>query len=233
MDHRIVTRDEWLDARRALLAREKAFTRERDQLSQMRRDLPWVRIDKPYRFQTPAGETSLAGLFDGRHQLIVYHFMFAPDWEAGCKSCSFWADNFDGIDIHLAHRDVTLTLVSAAPLATLEAYKRRMGWRLPWASSAGSEFNRDFQVQATPEELAAGEVDYNFTRRPAFAAEMPGVSVFWRDGDTVFHTYSCYARGLDILNGAYHLLDLVPKGRDEGGRGMRDWLRRRDEYEAR
>lgn len=228
---RIVTRDEWLEARLALLAREKAFTRERDQLSQMRRDLPWVRVDKPYRFHGPDGPKTLADLFDGRHQLIVYHFMFAPDWEAGCKSCSFWADNFDGVDVHLAHRDVTLALVSAAPLDTLQAYKRRMGWRTAWVSSAGSDFNRDFQVACTAEELNSGEVYYNYARRKAFASEMPGISVFYRDDDgAVFHTYSCYARGLDMLNGAYHLLDLVPKGRDESGRGM-SWLRRRDEYE--
>jgi predicted dithiol-disulfide oxidoreductase (DUF899 family) len=201
----------------------------RDQLSAERRALPWLRIDKDYTFDGPTGKETLAQLFGDRSQLVVYHFMFAPEWDVGCKSCSFWADNFNGIIPHLAHRDVTFAVVSRAPLATLTAFARRLGWSFTWLSSAHSDFNRDFGVSFTPEEVAQGEIAYNYGRHPAHSTEMPGVSVFYRDGDRVFHTYSTYARGLDMLNTAYHYLDLVPKGRDETD-GIMTWLRLRDEY---
>jgi predicted dithiol-disulfide oxidoreductase (DUF899 family) len=228
---RIVSQNEWLAARKALLAKEKAFTHARDALSAERREMPWVRVEKPYEFDTSKGRKALSELFDGRSQLLVYHFMFGPDWKEGCKSCSFWADNYNGVDIHLAHRDVTLMAISAAPLAKLDAYKTRMGWTFEWASSTGSDFNADFHVSFTPEQKA-GKLDYNYELRGFPETEAPGISVFAKDAaGAVYHTYSTYARGLDMLNGAYHLLDLVPKGRDEGGRGM-EWLRRRDQYEG-
>lgn len=232
--HRVVPHDEWLAARRQLLAKEKEFTRLRDQLSQLRRDLPWERVEKTYRFEGPDGETSLDGLFAGRGQLVVYHFMFDPDWEAGCKSCSFWADNFEGFYRHLNQRDVTLAAVSRAPWATIAPFRRRMGWSFPWVSSAGSDFNFDYRVSFTPEELATGEVDYNFAPRKTSLAELPGISVFCRDrSGKIFHTYSCYARGLDMLNAAYHYLDLVPKGRDEAGLPYpQAWVRHHDNYGA-
>jgi predicted dithiol-disulfide oxidoreductase (DUF899 family) len=229
----VVSRDEWLAARKALLAKEKAFTRRRDELSAERRTLPWVRVEQQYVFDTVGGKETLADLFAGRSQLVVYHFMYGPDWGDGCKSCSFWADNFDGIVVHLAHRDVTMLAISRAPLATLAAFKRRMGWRFKWVSSYGNDFNRDFHVSFTPAELAQGAVDYNYERRKFPSDEAPGISVFAKDEQGgVFHTYSCYARGLDMLNGAYHYLDLVPKGRDEAGLpSSMAWLRHHDRYE--
>jgi len=232
-NHAVVSRDEWLDARKQLLAREKEFTRQRDRLSAERRALPWVRVDKSYSFQTPAGTRTLAALFDGRSQLIIYHFMFGPDWEQGCKSCSFWADNFNGIDVHLKHRDVTFLAVSAAPLEKLEAFKSRMGWSFTWASSAGSDFNHDYHVGFTPEEMQRDDVEYNYRAIKPPVSELVGVSVFYKDrAGTVFHTYSCYSRGVDMLNGAYHYLDLTPKGRDEGGlRFTQEWVRWHDRYE--
>lgn len=230
--HPVVSRSEWLAARKALLAREKEFTRARDALSAERRKLPWVRVDKAYAFDGPAGQQTLADLFGGRSQLAVYHFMLGPDWNEGCKSCSFWADNFNGIDVHLAHRDLALVAVSRAPLAKIEAFKKRMGWTFPWVSSFGSDFNRDFGVSFTPEELQ-GEVTYNYARQKFPVDEAPGMSLFVRDdGGAVFQTYSCYARGLDMINGAYHILDLAPKGRDEGNQPYTmAWLRHRDRYE--
>ena len=191
-----------------------------------------MRVDKPYVFEGPNGKETLPQLFEGRSQLIVYHFMFDPSWEAGCKSCSFWADNFNGIIVHLKHRDVTMVAISRAPLDKLTAYQKRMGWSFKWLSSFGNDFNRDYHVSHTPEELAQGEVEYNYTRQKPYASEAPGISVFWNDGrGAVFHTYSCYARGLDMLNGAYQLLDLVPKGRDEANLPSHSsWLRRHDEY---
>ena len=231
-NHRIVSSAEWIEARKQLLAEEKEFNRLRDRLSQRRRDLPWEAVKKEYAFDGPNGKRTLAELFDGRGQLIVYHFMFAPEWEEGCKSCSFWADNFNGIVVHLKHRDVTLLAVSRAPLTKLEAYRKRMGWSFKWVSSAGNDFNRDYHVSHTPEELEKKDVYYNYTRQKPYGAEAPGISVFYRDpAGAVFHTYSCYARGLDMLNGAYHLLDLVPKGRDEANLPSHsDWLHRHDEY---
>jgi predicted dithiol-disulfide oxidoreductase (DUF899 family) len=231
-NHKVVTDAEWLEARRALLLKEKEFTRLRDELSQSRRALPWERVAKTYQFEGPSGKETLAQLFGGRSQLIIYHFMLGPDWAEGCKSCSFWADNFNGIDIHLAHRDVTLLAVSRAPLAKIEAYKKRMGWNFKWVSSHGSDFNFDYHVSFTPEEIAAGKAFYNFEIRENTMSELPGVSVFCKDNEELFHSYSCYARGLDMLNGAYQLLDLVPKGRDEDGLPhTMSWVRRHDEYE--
>jgi predicted dithiol-disulfide oxidoreductase (DUF899 family) len=232
-NHRIVSQEEWLAARKDLLREEKEFTRSRDRLSQRRRDLPWVRVDKHYAFEGPKGKETLPQLFDGRSQLLVYHFMFGPDWEAPCKSCSFWADNFERNVVHLAHRDVTLIAVSRAPLERIEAFKRRMGWTFKWVSSAGSDFNHDYQVSFTPDEVAKGEGYYNYAMRKNTMTELPGISVFCKGADgAVFHTYSCYARGLDMMNAAYHYLDLVPKGRDETGPHAMAWVRYRDSYEG-
>lgn len=230
--NRAVSHDEWLAARTKLLVTEKEFTRQRDELSRARRELPWERVDKQYTFDTSAGRKPFADLFDGRSQLIVYHFMYGPDWSEGCKSCSFWADNFDGGIVHLNHRDVTMIAISRAPLETLQAYRKRMGWHFEWVSSLGNDFNRDFGVTFTPEELAKGEMVYNYRVGKFPSGEAPGISVFYRSGDgEIFHTYSCYSRGLDMLNGAYHYLDLVPKGRDEAGLPYSmAWLRHHDKY---
>jgi predicted dithiol-disulfide oxidoreductase (DUF899 family) len=222
-NHPVVSRTAWLAARAEHLAKEKEFTKLRDQLSQQRRDLPWERVDKEYVFDGPNGKETLSELFAGKSQLIVYHFMFDPAWEAGCKSCSFWADNFNGIDIHLKHRDVSFLAISRAPLSKLEAYKKRMGWSFKWVSSFGADFNYDYNVSFKPEEVANGN---------AFDSEVVGISVFYKDPDgTVFHTYSCYSRGVDMLNGAYHYIDLTPKGRDEAELEFTQaWVRRHDEY---
>lgn len=239
-DHTVVSHEEWLAARKQLLAEEKELTRLRDRLSQRRRDLPWEAVDKEYVFEGPNGRLTLAGLFDGRSQLIVYHAMFNPDtagpnttWtaDAPCFSCSYWMDNFNGITVHLNHRDITLVAVSRAPYPAIDAYRKRMGWTFPWISSAGSDFNFDYRVSFTEDELAAGQVDYNYCPSHFSMSEAPGASVFFKDGEgRIFHTYSTYARGIDMLNVAYHYMDLVPKGRDEDGRGQ-FWVRRRDEYE--
>jgi predicted dithiol-disulfide oxidoreductase (DUF899 family) len=231
-NHRIVSHDEWQIARVELLEKEKEFTRLRDELSARRRELPWERVEKRYTFAGPAGPETLADLFASRSQLIVYHFMFHPSWDEGCPSCSFWADNFNGIDIHLAHRDVTLVAISNARLEQLESFKKRMGWSFKWVSSGGTDFNRDDQVAFTPEELAKKQVFYNYAMRSFPMPEAVGISVFCRDTDgQVFHTYSCYSRGVDMLNGAYHYLDLVPKGRDEHGLPYTQaWVRHHDKY---
>jgi predicted dithiol-disulfide oxidoreductase (DUF899 family) len=231
-DNKVVSHEEWLKARLELLAAEKEFTRQRDALTRRRMAMPWERVEKSYRFEGPSGALSLADLFDGRSQLIVYHFMFAPDWEEGCKSCSFWADNFNGIAIHLNHRDVTLTAVSRAPLAKINAYKQRMGWSFPWVSSHGSDFNFDYHVSFTPEQIAAGKAYYNYGIRPIDVSDEQGISVFCKnERGEVFHTYSCHGRGIDMVNGAYQFLDLVPKGRDEDGfEFSMEWLRRHDQY---
>ncbi len=231
-NHKIVSKEEWLVARKELLAREKESTRLRDQLSAERRKLPWVKVESEYLFDTPKGQESLSDLFEGRSQLIIYHFMYGPDWAEGCPSCSFWADNFNGINIHLNHRDINLVVVSRARLETLEAYKRRMNWSFKWVSSFGSDFNRDYSVSFTPEEAEKGEVFYNFRVGKFPSEEAAGISVFYKNeqGD-VFHTYSCYARGLDMVNGAYHYMDLAPKGRDEGSLPYTmAWLSRHDQY---
>lgn len=228
----VVTPDEWLAARNELLAREKAFTRARDELSAARRALPWLKLERDYTFDGAHGRQTLAELFAGRSQLLVYHFMFPDAWEAGCKSCSLWADGYDGVVVHLAARDVSLVAVSRAPYAKLAAFQRRMGWSFPWVSSAGNSFNRDFDVSFTAEEIAARTPRYNFGSLPFGVEEAPGITVFARDeADNVYRTYSCYARGLDMLNPAYHLLDLTPRGRDEDGLGFpMAWVRLHDSY---
>ena len=232
MNHpEIVSEAQWLVARKDLLAREKEFTRQRDAVSAARRELPWVKIDKEYVFDGPEGKETLADLFDGRSQLIVYHFMLGPGWEEGCKSCSYLADHFDGANWHLPHRDVTFAVISRAPLAEIQAYQKRMGWRFKWLSSFGNDFNFDYHVSATEDEKKKDKMYYNYEMAELLSNEMPGLSVFYKDesGD-VCHTYSTYARGLDILVGAYNFLDLVPKGRDENPDSTMDWVRRHDEY---
>lgn len=231
-DHPVVSRQEWINARKELLAREKELTRQRDELARQRRELPWVKVTKPFVFEGPDGPQSLSDLFAGRSQLIVYHFMYGPDWDEGCPSCSFWADNFEGIPIHLAHRDATLVAISRAPYEKLVSYRRRMGWTFPWYSSYGSDFNFDYQVSYTSEQVESGNVEHNY-RQTKVLEELPGISVFYRDptGD-IYHTYSTYSRGLDMLNGAYHYMDLLPRGRDEEGLSWTmAWLRRHDQYE--
>ena len=232
-DREIVSEADWLVARKDLLTQEKEFTRQRDALSAARRSLPWVKIDKKYVFDGPDGKETLADLFDGRSQLIVYHFMLGPGWEEGCKSCSYLADHFDGANWHLPHRDVTFVIVSRAPLPELQPFKKRMGWRFKWVSSYGSDFNFDYHVSFTKEEEAKNKVYYNYRMGEFMMDELPGLSVFYKteNGD-VFHTYSTYARGLDMLVGAYNLLDLVPKGRDENPESTMDWVRRHDQYPA-
>jgi predicted dithiol-disulfide oxidoreductase (DUF899 family) len=233
VDHPVVSHGEWLAARIAFLAKEKELSRLRDELGRQRRALPWERVDKAYVFHGPRGTESLADLFGPRSQLAVYHFMFAPEWEAGCKSCSFWADNFDGIDVHLAHRDVSFVGVSRAPLAKLEAFKKRMGWSFRWLSSFGSDFNFDYGVSFTPEALKGAGAPYNYTSSNTHLTDQVGASAFYKAADgTIFHTYSCYARGVDPLNGAYGWLDLMPKGRDEDGLEFtQSWVRHHDAYE--
>ena len=232
---KVVSPAEWLTARKAHLAKEKEFTRLRDELSQQRRELPWEKIEKQYVFDGPGGKKTLADLFGKRSQLIVYHFMFGPGWKEGCPSCSYLADHFDGSAIHLAHRDVSFAAISRAPSAEIEAFKKRMGWRFPWVSSFGSDFNYDYHVSFSPEEKAKnnGKVQYNYELTEFGSEEGPGASVFYKDktGD-IFHTYSSYARGLDILVGTYNFLDLVPKGRDEEGLAFSmAWVRHHDRYE--
>jgi predicted dithiol-disulfide oxidoreductase (DUF899 family) len=256
-DHKIGTREEWLAARLELLKAEKALTRRSDELAELRQKLPWVRIDKHYRFETDEGTASLADLFRGRSQLLVYHFMFGPDYTAGCPACSTIADGFDGFAVHLANHDVTFSAVSRAPLAKLQAYRRRMGWTFPWASSFGSDFNYDFNTSFTEEQQRSRNVDYNYSKLgnlsdlattsgsgassagapadfaamtgtdiPTYTREAPGMSAFVLDDGVVYHTYSTYARGLDVLWGMYQWLDRAPKGRNE----TEPWFRRHDEY---
>jgi predicted dithiol-disulfide oxidoreductase (DUF899 family) len=231
--HKVVSRDEWLNARIDLLAKEKEFTRLRDQLSRQRRELPWEPVEKDYIFDGPNGKKSLAQLFDERSQLIVYHFMFDPSWEAGCKSCSFWADNFERNVIHLEHPDVTLVAFSRAPLEKIEAFRKRMGWAFNWLSSNRNDFNYDYHVSYKPEDLTKGEVYRNYRPVKSSMIEVPGISVFSKDSTgAVFHTYSYYERGLDMMNAAYHYLDLLPKGRDEEGLEFTQaWVRHRDNYD--
>jgi predicted dithiol-disulfide oxidoreductase (DUF899 family) len=250
MGHKIATRGEWLAARLELLEAEKSLTRRSDEVAQRRQELPWVRVDQTYRFDTDEGAASLADLFRGRSQLIVYHFMFGPDYTAGCPSCSSIADGFDGIVVHLANHDVTLSAVSRAPLTKLQAYKRRMGWTFPWASSSGGDFNFDFNVSFTEEQQREGDVEYNYQRRShamdatpvpepvarfaatcgtdasTYSRDRPGISAFVLENGVVYHTYSAYARGVDGIWGMYQWLDRAPKGRNETG----PWWRRHDEY---
>jgi len=233
-EHEVVSPKEWIAKRKELLPKEKEFTRLRDELSRQRRGLPWEKVEKKYVFDALNGKQTLSELFDGRSQLIVYHFMFGPGWEAGCPSCSFLADHFDGSLVHLANRDVTLVVVSRAPLAQIEAFKKRMGWRFKWVSSFENDFNRDYGVSFTKEEMAKGKVPYNYEMVEFGSEEGPGASAFYKNaGGDIFHTYSTYARGLDILIGAYNFLDLAPKGRDEDGLAFSmAWVRHHDRYDA-
>ena len=230
MDHQVVSREQWIAARTELLKREKEFTKARDALSRVRRDLPWESVAKEYTFDGPKGKETLADLFEGRSQLVVYHFMFGPNAKVGCPHCSFWADNFNPIIVHLNQRDVTMVAISRAPLARLEEYKKRMGWSFKWLSSGNSDFNVDFQASFKPEDVKAKKAMYNFViYNDLEETEREGISVFHKVDGKIFHTYSTYARGIDLMNTAYNYLDLVPKGRDEGNRGP-FWLRRKDEY---
>jgi predicted dithiol-disulfide oxidoreductase (DUF899 family) len=233
--HRTVSRNEWLEARRDLLAAEKDLTRRADQVAQLRRQLPWVKIDEPYVFTGIDGRVALAELFEDRHQLLVQHFMLAPGWEQGCPSCSYMADHTDGMTLHLAHRDVTFVAVSRAPITDIERFRRRMGWRFKWVSSYGTDFNYDFGVGFTSEQVSRGKIDYNYGNWPLVGEEWPGVSVFYKDGaGDVFHTYSTYGRGVEVMMGAYRMLDLTPMGRgerDDTAYKM-DWVRHHDRYES-
>ncbi len=230
--HKIVSREQWIEARKAHMAHEKEYTKARDRLSEERRALPWVKVDEAYRFDGPSGKQTLSDLFKGRSQLVVQHFMFAPDWNEGCKSCSFWADGFELIIPHLVARDTTLVAISRAPLQKLDAFKARMGWTFDWFCSADGDFNYDYAVSFRSDELKSGAKIYNFGTSGFGVEEAPGISVFYRDeaGD-IFHTYSCFARGLDMMNATYHYLDLTPLGRHEEGLPYpMDWLRARDQY---
>jgi predicted dithiol-disulfide oxidoreductase (DUF899 family) len=228
--HEVVSRDQWLAARKQHLAEEKALSRERDRISAQRRALPWLKVDKDYHFQGPNGSLHLTDLFGPHSQLMVYHFMYSPDWEQGCTGCSFLSDHLDGANLHLAHHDVALVAVSHAPLAKLQAFKQRMGWKFDWVSSFGSDFDEDFQVAATDAQKAEGTMTYNYEPMKA-AGEMPGLSVFYKNAaGEIFLTYSTYARGLDMLVGAYNYLDLTPKGRNEGP--IMNWVKLHDQYEG-
>jgi len=233
-DHAVVSPKEWIASRKELLRKEKEFTKLRDELSRQRRELPWEKIENEYVFDGPNGKVTLAQLFNGKSQLIIYHFMFGPGWEQGCPSCSYLSDHFDGTQIHLAHRDVTLAVVSRAPMAQIAAFKKRMGWQFPWVSSFANDFNRDYHVSFTKDEMSHGKVTYNYveiTGPPA--EELPGASVFYKNAaGEIFHTYSTYGRGLDMLVGTYQFLDLAPKGRDEEGLAhSMAWVRHHDRYE--
>ena len=230
--HKIVSREQWIEARKALMAHEKELTHQRERLSEERRALPWVKVDKAYVFDGPSGKVTLADLFKGRPQLVVQHLMFRPDWGAACKSCSFWADGWERMVPHLAARDTTMAAVSLASVEKLEAFKKRMGWTFDWVSSGNNDFNRDYGVTFTREQIDAGVLKYNYGTTRFYGEELPGISVFFRDeaGD-IFHTYSCYARGTDMMNAAYHYLDLTPLGRHEEGLPYpMDWVRLRDQY---
>jgi predicted dithiol-disulfide oxidoreductase (DUF899 family) len=227
---RVVSREEWLKERVALLKEEKAFSRQRDALAAKVRGLPWVRVERAYRFESAGGPRTLADLFGPRGQLVVYHFMFDPTWSQGCMGCSFLADHYDRLTVHLAHRDISLVTVSRAPLEKIEAFRKRMGWSFPWVSSGESGFGRDFGVSFTDEELLGGTATYNFTGAASGMRELPGLSVFAKGDDgAIYHTYSTFARGLEEFMTAYRFIDLTPKGRDEGEGGMA-WLRHRDRY---
>lgn len=233
-DHQIVSRNEWIAARRRFLAKEKEFTRLRDELSRERRELPWERVEKHYVFEAATGKQTLSDLFAGRSQLVVYHFMFAPESDAGCRGCSFWADNYNGVISHLKQRDVEFAAVSRAPLAKLQSFAARMGWSFKWVSSANSDFNYDYQASFRAEDLSNGSTVYNYEKYGDSMPDKPGFSVFFKDGaGDMFHTYSTYARGIDPMNVAFQLLDLVPKGRDEAGLPHpMSWVKLHDQYES-
>ena len=231
---KVVSHEEWVEARKAFLEQEKEFTRQRDALSKARRALPWEKVEKRYVFEGPEGKVTLSDLFEGRSQLIVYHFMFGPDWEEGCKACSYLADHFERAVVHLNQRDVSLAAVSRAPYPALEAFRRRLGWTFTWVSSLESTFNQDFNVSFTQEEIDQQKAHYNYRTRAFPMTEAPGASVFAKnEAGEIFHTYSVYERGLDMFLTTYHYLDIVPKGRDEDGLSFSmEWLRLRDSYES-
>jgi predicted dithiol-disulfide oxidoreductase (DUF899 family) len=229
--HKVVSQKKWLAARKALLVKEKKFTHLREQLAQQRRQLPWVKVEKEYIFDGPKGRETLSDLFDEKSQLVVYHFMFGPDWEEGCSHCSFWADHYDGMGVHLNQRDVSFVAVSRAPLAEILPFKKRMGWGFKWVSSFGGDFNYDFHVAFRPEDIEKGAVFYNYETVAMDMTDREGISVFYKDkkGD-LFHTYATFARGIDMVNTTYQILDLVPKGRDENPEDPQDWVRYHDRY---
>ena len=229
--HCVVSEDEWHESRKQLLAKEKELSRQIDQIAQQRRELPWTKVEKQYLFETESGRKTLAELFDGKSQLIIYHFMFGPEWEEGCVGCSFVSDHFDGVNLHLTNHDVSLVVASRAPLEKFQSFKKRMGWNFPWVSSAASDFNFDFHVSFTKEEIEAGTAYYNYQLTGQVMDEMQGLSVFYKDEKgKIFHTYSTYARGLDLLLGAHNFLDLTPVGRNE--KTTMDWVRHHDKYTA-
>src|SRR5215469_15373252 len=230
-NHPIVSHEHWVTERKKLLAREKELTHLRDQVARERRALPWARVDKVYTFDTPEGARTLADLFEGRRQLMVQHFMLGPGWEEGCQSCSYMADHTDGMNVHLAARDVTFIAISRAPLAEIERFRRRMGWKFKWVSSSGTDFNHDFHVSFSEQEK--GQVEYNYSLQPFASEELPGISVFYKDdAGEVFHTYSSYGRGVEVMMGTYNMLDLTPKGRDEREVEYKmEWVRHHDRYE--
>jgi predicted dithiol-disulfide oxidoreductase (DUF899 family) len=229
--HRVVSAEEWLAARSALLDKEKAFSRQREELARARRSLPWERVSKKYVFRGAGGDVSLAELFGAHSQLIVYHFMFKPGAAAGCAHCSFWADHFDPMLVHLDHRDTSFVAISRAPLDKIDAFRKRMGWQFKWVSSGGTDFNYDYQASFTPASMSSGSVFYNYKMQPAGPEDREGISVFYKDGaGVIFHTYSCYARGIDMVNGTYQFLDLLPKGRDEDPENTQSWVRYHDRY---
>ncbi len=232
-NHPVVSHEDWLSARTAFLAKEKEFSKLRDELNRQRRALPWERVDKQYVFDGPDGKETLAELFQNRNQLFVYHFMFSPEWDEGCPICSFWADHFDGPGLHLNHRDVTFVAISRAPLAKIEAFKKRMGWRFKWVSSGNSDFNYDYGVSFTPEQRQSGTALYYYLQQDPGDSDREGASVFFKDENgAIFHTYSTYARGIDLLNSTYNFLDLVAKGRDEDGLDWpQAWVHYHDRYE--
>jgi predicted dithiol-disulfide oxidoreductase (DUF899 family) len=231
-DHKVVSHKEWIAARKAFLVKEKQFTRLRDELSRQRRQLPWEKVEKEYVFDGPNGKETLAELFDGKSQLIIYHFMFDPTWKEGCFACSFWADNFNGLGVHLKHRDATMLAISRASLPKLQAFQKRMKWSFKWVSSYHADFNFDYGVSFLPKDWKNGPVSYNYVSEKISSGERPGISVFYKNaGGEIFHTYSCFARGLDMMNNVYQYLDLTPKGRDEDKLDFTmAWLRYHDRY---
>ena len=230
-DHKVVTHKEWLAARKRLLVKEKKFSRLRDQLNQARRELPWEKVEKDYTFESPEGKVTLSELFGGKSQLVIYHFMFGPGWKEGCPHCSFWADHYDGVNHHLGQRDTAFAVVSRAPLKELQPFKKRMGWKFKWVSSHQTDFNFDLNVSFTPEQIRDGTQFYNYAPLQMDIDEREGVSAFYQDGNgNIYHTYSSYARGIDLLNTTYNFLDLTAKGRDENPDHPQDWVRYHDKY---
>lgn len=230
-EHKVISPKDWLAARKRLLIKEKKFSKLRDQLNRERRELPWVRVDKEYVFAGPDGRETLAQLFAGKSQLIVYHFMFGPGWREGCPHCSFWADHYDSVNLHIGQRDTTLVVISRAPWKEIEPFKKRMGWRFKWLSSHGNDFNFDFHVSFTPEEIKSGKLFYNYADLEMDMDEREGVSAFYQDRQgNIYHTYSAYARGIDLLNTTYNFLDLTARGRDENPERAQDWVRFHDKY---